>query len=127
MHITISIDPVQEPPHALNKDDIKALLAVVPTEWTRSISNVRLCATLPSNSRFGRPVILSAYSRRLNVCCRELTADNARKELLRELAKNGLNITTRRFNRLSAQQLKTVDEAITPLLEKLRANPIALF
>lgn len=121
----ICIDRINSPPpHALTRAEVKDLLAVVPTEWLRFVKTIHLSATLPSSSRFNRPVILSLGSDdRLNVCSRGLEPDQARREILRELAHHGLDITPGYANRLSHQQLKEVDEAIAPLLRLLQNTP----
>ena len=118
----ISFDRVSEPPHALNRATIKAILTVVPPDWLRYIKTVHLGATLPTNCAFVRPVIYSAYSHRLNIYSRGLTLDDARKEVLRELAVHGLSIQTCYGHNLSAQELRQVDEAIMPYLDKLCAE-----
>jgi hypothetical protein len=117
----ITIDKINAPPaHALTCFEIKTLLTVVPKDWLRYVQTIHVSATLPSNSRFVRPVIYSAYSNRLNVCSRGLEPEQARREILRELAVIGLNIKPSYGHRPSRQQLKEVDEIIAPLLEKAR-------
>jgi hypothetical protein len=111
------------PPHALTLKDIKALLRMVPKEWKLWLRIVHLKATLPEHSRFARPVIYSFLGGpRLNVCCRGLSADRARREILRELAVQGLRVPLWHGHRLSDAQLKHIDEVIAPLLEKARAE-----
>jgi hypothetical protein len=112
----IKIDPADDPPHALNRSEVKELLALVPVEWTRFLQTIHLKATLPEHSRFERPVIYSAYSNRLNVCCRGLSKAEARKEILRELARRGLRLPN---HKLSAADPKRIEEAIAPLLALL--------
>lgn len=117
----IIIDPVPETsPHALSRGDVKTLLASVPPSWTRHIQTIHLGSTLPEHCRFPRPVIYS--QNRLNVYSRGLKPDKARQEVLRELAVHGLSIQTRYGHKLSAEELRRVDEAIRPLLNKLRAQ-----
>jgi hypothetical protein len=110
----IQIDPADDPPHALTRAEVKELLALVHEDWKHSLQTIHLKATLPEHSRFERHVIYSAYSNRLNVCCRGLSKAEAQKEILRELVIRGLGL---RDHRLSAADLKRVDEAIMPLLE----------
>lgn len=120
----INIDRINTPPyHSLTRADVKDLLAVVPASWLRFVKTVHLSATLPGNSRFDRPVIYIAGSDgRLNVCSRGLEPDQARREILRELAHRGLGIRPSYANRLSHQQLKQVDEEIAPLLFLLQSD-----
>ncbi len=113
----IIVDKINAPPvHALTRADVKALLAVVPEEWLRHVQTVHLSANLRDGSRFDRPVIYNAYSRRLNVCSRYLAPDQARREILRELAVLGLKIKPSYGHKLSQQQLKEIDEVIAPYL-----------
>ena len=83
------------------------------------VQTVHLSATLPYNSRFVRPVIFSSYSRRLNVCSRGLKREQALLEILRELAVHGLKIKPSYGHKLSHQQLKEVDEVVSPLLQQI--------
>ena len=117
----INIDKINAPPaHALTRPEIKALLAVVPKDWLRYVQTIHLSATWPGNSRFVRPVIYDHYSRRLNMCTRSLEPEQARREILRELAMIGLNIKPSYGHKLSQHQLKEIDEIITPLLEQAK-------
>ena len=117
----INIDKINTlPAHALTRPEIKALLAIVPKAWLRHIQTVHLSATLPSSSRFVRPVIFSGYSNRLNVSVRGLEPNQARHEILRELVVAGLNMKPSHGNKLSHQQLKEIDEIIAPLLEQAK-------
>lgn len=120
----IQVDPLDKPPpHALSPSDIKAILTVVPEEWKRFVSIVRLSATLPEHSRFGRPVILSSYPFRLTICSRGLSSEAAHKEVLREIAANGMKVPLRMVHRLSKADLQKVDQAIAPFLDQLLAEP----
>lgn len=112
----IQIDPTDDPPHALTRAEVKALLALVPEDWKRYLQTVHLKATLPANSRFERPVIYAGYYNRLNVCCRGLSKAEAEREILRELARRALKL---RDHTLSAADLKRVDNEIAPLLALL--------
>ena len=105
----IQIDPADDPPHTLTRAEVKELFALVPDGWKCYIQTIHLKATLPEHSRFERPVIYSDYSNRLNVCCRSLNKAEAQTEILHELARRGLGL---RYHRLSAADLKRVDEAI---------------
>ncbi len=117
----VQVDAINKPPpHALEIRDIKAILAIVPDEWKRFVSTVRLSAERPDFSRFGRPVILS-YPR-LTICSRGLSRETGYKEVLRELAISGLGISLRMVHRLSKSEMQKVDEAIAPLLEALLAD-----
>ncbi len=117
----INIDEINAPPaHALTRQEIKVLLAVVPKEWLRHIQLVHLSATLPSNSRFVRPVIHSYSGNRLNVSTRGLEPEQAQREILRELAVVGLNIKPSNGHKLSHRQLKEIDEVVAPLLEQAK-------
>lgn len=104
------------PPHALNREQIKMLFGLLPTEWKIKVSTVHFKATLPDNSRFERPVIYSSLNWRLNVCSRGLSQRQACREILRELTIHALHIQTRMIQRLSALELKSVDEIIALLL-----------
>lgn len=91
----------------------------MPKEWLRYVQMIHLSATWPGNSRFVRPVIYD-YSGRLNVCSWGLQPEQARREILRELALVGLNINPSYGYKLSHQQLKEIDETIAPMLEQAK-------
>jgi len=117
----IRIDALDKPPpHALTISEVKAVLAIVPAEWKRFVSVVRLSAEMPDFSRFGRPVTL--VSTRLTICSRGMSSETAYKEVLRELAVTGLGIHLRMVHRLSKADLQKVDQSITPFLEQLSAE-----
>ena len=119
----IDVDPIHAPPsHALTRNEVKELVALVPQEWIRFIRTIHLSATLPDNSRFARPVIYSAYSNRLNVCSRGMEPEQTRLEILRELARRGLSIQPSKGNNLSHQQLKEIDEVVSPLLKQVKSS-----
>jgi hypothetical protein len=119
MQITID-DIVNDPPHALTRRDVQALLKALPDEWNIWLKTVHLKATLPGNSRFVRPAIYSVLGGpRLNLCSRGLTPETARKEVLRELAIQAhLHRYRRRRNQLSQAELKEIDQMIEPLLKQ---------
>ncbi len=54
------------------------------------------------------------------MCTRSLEPEQARREILRELAMIGLNIKPSYGHKLSQHQLKEIDEIITPLLEQAK-------
>ncbi len=117
----INIDKINaSPTHALTRPEMKTLLAVVPKDWLRYVQTIHLSAIMPSNSRFVRPVIYSGYSNRLNISIRGLAPEQARREILRELAVIGLNVRPSYGHKLSHQQLREIDEIITPLLEQAK-------
>lgn len=119
----IQVDKTTGPPdHALSLADVKALLKVVPAEWNIRRLVVHLRSTLPENAhyRFERPVIYDFLGGELKVCCRGLDPETARKEILRELAIQGLRIRTRSRHRLSDAELKRIDQIVAPLLEQAR-------
>lgn len=119
----IIIDPIsEEPAHALSRRDIKAIMNVVPDDWLRFIKTIHLASMRPEHTRFDRPVIYSGYSGRLNVASRGLAPRQARKEVLRELAKEGLRVVPSKANSLSAHQLREIDHVIAPLLDQLEAD-----
>ena len=85
----IMVDKVETAPfHALNRQDLQALLKAVPPEWLKYVSNIRLSATL--NTSPARYVTLDILKKRLTVCSRYLTADRTRQEILRALASHTL-------------------------------------
>lgn len=121
----VQIDHLKSPPqHALTVADIKAIFAVLPEEWRDHlyVQTVRLSATLPEHSRFERPVTYSPSARRLTICSRGMTLEQARREVLRQLALHGLWLETRRSNRLSEEETRKLDSAIAPLLKELSAG-----
>src|SRR5258708_36498035 len=98
------------PPHALSIEDVKAIMRVIPAEWSRYIHVVHLKATLPEHSRFARPVILSIF--RLNICSRGLTKEAAQRDVLRELAVHGVSMTRRMVHRLSKADSRIIGALI---------------
>lgn len=114
----VIVDKLQSPPpHALTIPEVKALFARVPAEWDLWLRVVHLKATLPENSRFDRPVIYQVLGGPcLNVCSRGLGPHQARKEILRELAIQGLRKPLRMTHRLSAAETQELDRIIAPIL-----------
>lgn len=110
------------PPHTLSPRDIQAIFAAIPEEWRDHlyIHTVRLSATLPEHSWFGRPVKYSGL--RLTVCSRGRERRRALRDVLRELAVLGLRMPPRSFRRLSRQEMHRVDRVIAPLVERLAAD-----
>ena len=109
------------PAHALSISEIKALLRAIPADWVRYVQTVHLKATLPKHSLFDRPVIYSSYSNRLNICSRGLSPQEARREILREIAARKF-VPSRTYNRLSKEELVQVDRIIAPYLSKFAGD-----
>ena len=121
--VTVTIDRVDVAPfHALTRADIKAIWAVVPAEWTTYVRQVRLSNRIWGHSRFVRPAIFSWVEGRLIVSDVGMEPDQARLEVMRELAMLGLKIKPSYGHKLSAQQLKDIDAVVLPLLHKLQAE-----
>jgi hypothetical protein len=105
------------PPHALSRQDIKAVLAVLPKESDFSLPIVHLKATLPANYDRDYAVDYDFLGGpKLNVRTRGMSPQEALRRVLRELAIQGLRKSTRWGHRLSHVEMEEVDRRIAPLL-----------
>lgn len=110
------------PPHSLTLQDIKAIVRTAEAALGRFPGLVvHLKMTMPENTAFDRPVVYAEGCNRLNVLCRGLTREEAVREVLRELVVVGTRVSTRRGLRLSADELKMIDDRVALLLPRVMA------
>jgi hypothetical protein len=102
------------PPHALTREDLLAIVRAVPPQWWIP-RTFHLKATLPEHCAFKRPVVFTAF--RMNIYSRGLTPEDARKEILRQLATPFGN--RRPFGAVSKADLEGIDRAVEPILERV--------
>lgn len=116
----IYIDRVASAPfHTLSTKKLKLALRVLPSEWTDSISIVRLSNQTFKVCSFDRPVILAS---RLTICDRGIPEMEIVREVYIELAQRFSPIDgklrSHYGNRLDVQQVKALDVIIQPYLDK---------
>ena len=114
----IIIDKVENPPpHALTRRDVKAVLSVIPKDWDFSLPIVHLKATLPEKTCPVRYDFLKGP--KLTICSRGMTPQTVYRDILRELAIEGLRKSTRYGHRLSETELEELDRLIQPFLNQI--------
>ena len=114
-----------DPKHTLNAKKIKRLLSLVPQEWTQSFNLINVGNQLhPQSGCFDRPVIISEYSKRLNILDRGFSELKIIEEILIELfqrapidGKRKHNFTAHYANHLDSHQLKEIKNIIEPYIQ----------
>lgn len=106
-------------PHALTPREARAVVRLAAAELGRVPGLVvHLKATLPESVGFDRPVVYSAYSRRLNVSCRGLSRERAVREILRELVVTAEGVALHHGHRLSREARERVDRRVAEILPR---------
>ncbi len=103
------------PPHRLNAQDVRLILATVPPEWVEGLVEVRL-ANAP-----GPRAYLMHSERRLIIYSRYSTERQILTEILSALAAPSLNITNVVSRSPSKPEQRRLDRFIQPILDKLLA------
>ena len=103
------------PPHRLNAQDVRLILATVPPEWIEGLVEVRL-ANAPGPRAYlmqseGRLIIYSRYATERQILTKILSA----------LAAPSLNITNVVSRGPSKPEQRRLDRFIQPILDKLLA------
>jgi hypothetical protein len=103
------------PPHRLNAEDVRLILATVPPEWIEGLVEVRL-ANAPGPRAYlmhgeGRLIIYSRYATERQILTKILSA----------LAAPSLNITNVVARSPSKPEQRRLDHFIQPILDKLLA------
>ena len=116
----IQIDKVASPPlHSLTAMKLKAALSLLPSEWTDSLSLVRMSNQLPPKGLGERPVVLTHL---LKICDRGVPEMEIVREIYLELAQRNAphdgKLRAHYANRLDPQQLKFLYEMIQPYVDK---------
>ncbi len=101
------------PPHSLNAQDVRFILATVPPEWAEGLVEVRL-ANAPGPRAYlmhseGRLIIYSRYATKREILTQILSA----------LAAPSLNITNVVARSPSKPEQRRLDHFIQPILDKL--------
>jgi len=106
---------VNGPPHRLNAEDVRLILATVPPAWIEGLVAVRL-ANGPGPRAYlmhgeGRLIIYSRYA----------TERQILRKILSALAAPSLNITNVVARSPSKPEQRRIDHFIQPILDKLLA------
>jgi hypothetical protein len=104
------------PPHRLNAQDVRLILATVPSEWIEGLVEVRLANGRGPRAYLmhseGRLIIYSRYSKDRQILTKILSA----------LAAPSLNITNVVARRPSKPEQRRLDHYIQPIVDKLLAT-----
>jgi hypothetical protein len=104
------------PPHGLSAQEVRLILATVPSEWIEGLVEVRL-ANAPGPRAYlmhneGRLIIYSRYS----------TERQILTEILSALAAPSLNITNVVARSPSKPEQRRLDHFIQPIMDKILAK-----
>ena len=114
-----------EPKHTLDSKKLKLLLSLVPTEWKQTFNLIIVGNQLhPKSGCFNRPVIISEYSKRLNILDRGYSELKIIEEIMIELVqqtpidgKRKHHLSSHYSNHLDSHQLKEIKKIITPYMQ----------
>lgn len=116
----VIIDKLEAPPpHALSREDIKALLLLVQ-DWHLTLFNaVHLRAMLPGKAHKITSYRFVGGGYCLSLYCRGLTPQQAREEFLWELLMQSMGVG---YNKPSGNQERNVNEALKVAVKKAEAE-----